>query len=253
MSDLLFMRQQDGYPWKSVAKELNLDSVDDERSDQQHHEMGWLDDKLSVFPPDSGPVFVDFTHGKSAHRQRFGGGKGQPLIRAIGQREDTKLHVVDATAGLAADSFVMACCGYKVSLIEASPVLSALIRDGLERGAASDEFAEIITRMTLFTGDSLQVLDQITEIDVIYLDPMYPHTKKSAAVKKGMQLIQQLVGEDQTGEALLVKALDRAKYRVVVKRPKSAPPLGGQRPNTCITSPNTRYDIYTLRSLKQAK
>lgn len=31
-----------------------------------------------------GPVFVDLVGGKAAHRRRFGGGRGQPLARAVG-------------------------------------------------------------------------------------------------------------------------------------------------------------------------
>ena len=80
--------------------------------------------------------------------------------------------------------------------------------------------------------------------DVIYLDPMYPSRDKSALVKKDMQILHQLVGHDATGAELLSIAVQRAKKRVVVKRPKGAPLLNTLKPVAEVVSKNTRYDIY---------
>jgi len=80
--------------------------------------------------------------------------------------------------------------------------------------------------------------------DVVYLDPMFPPRQKSAAVKKGMALLQELLetqhvnkGDDDENDdyeterineeiELLLAALECAQVRVVVKRPIKAPPLG---------------------------
>ena len=53
-------------------------------------------------------------------------------------------------------------------------------------------------------------------------------------------------------EKLLDAALHTAKQRVVVKRPAKAPTINGIQPNSEISSPNTRYDIYSIKALKAA-
>ena len=83
--------------------------------------------------------------------------------------------------------------------------------------------------------------------EVIYLDPMYPERKKSAQVKKNMQILQTLLGKDEDTESLLNRALSTAKKRVVVKRPKGAENIPGIKPDICIESKKTRYDVYVIK------
>lgn len=45
-----------------------------------------------------------------------------------------------------------------------------------------------------------------------------------------MRLFRPLAGDDDDAPALLEAALDLASHRVVVKRPRKAPPLPGRRP-----------------------
>ena len=99
------------------------------------------------------PLTIDFTTGAVAHRRQFGGGRGQALPRAIGMRGGNTPHVVDATAGLGRDAFLLASLGAKVTLIERSAQMHALLADALLRAADSD-VAEIISRMTLLHGDA---------------------------------------------------------------------------------------------------
>jgi len=199
-------------------------------------------------------VKVDFRSGKLAHRKRYGGGKQQAIARAIGVNQRTGLHVVDATAGLASDAFVLASLGCKLTLLERSPVLCALIRSAIsDASLAADSGISFEQDFHLHQVDSKQFLHDLSETDypdVIYLDPMYPHRKKSAKVKKEMQVLQQLHGADDNADALLDIALHRVKKRVVVKRPASAAPLAGQLPSAAIKTKNTRFDLYTLASIQ---
>lgn len=206
--------------------------------------------KLAILPPDSGPVFVDFTAGKKAHRRLFGGGMNQPLAKAIGLNSKHKPSVLDATAGMGADSFVLANLGCQVTMIERSEAVASLLADGLQRAQQSPDVSEIIARMTLINADSADYLEsQAPNVEVIYLDPMYPEKKKKAAPKKEMKLLQNLVGPDIDSEKLLAAALKVATKRVVVKRPKGAPTIGDLTPHAEVTSPNTRYDIYSIKAL----
>lgn len=193
----------------------------------------------------TGPVWVDFVSGRTDLRRRTGGGRGQPLGRAVGLKGGVTPTVLDATAGLGRDAFVFASLGCTVTLVERSPVIAALLADGLERAAADPEVGSIVARMSLRIGDASEVMGEPGERpEVIYLDPMYPHTNKSALQKKEMRLFRKLVGDDLDAPQLLEASLARAPKRVVVKRPKSAPPLKGSQPDAEVRSKNTRYDLY---------
>jgi len=85
--------------------------------------------------------------------------------------------------------------------------------------------------------------------DVVYLDPMFPEKRKTAAVKKDMAAFHTLVGSDDDADALLPLALQAARYRVVVKRPRHAPHLDNCKPGMVLEGESTRFDIYPLRSM----
>ncbi|WJW74809.1 class I SAM-dependent methyltransferase [Thiohalobacter sp. IOR34] len=199
-------------------------------------------------PRPPGAVRVDFAGGALAHRRRFGGGRGQPLARAVGMRPGFDPWIWDATAGLGRDAFVCASLGCRVTLCERSPWLAALLEDGLRRAAADPELAPWLTaRMQLCFGDAaerLAVLPVAERPDTVYLDPMYPPGKPGVQVKKGMRALQELIGPDRDSLRLLEVALRVARRRVVVKRPRRAGWLHDLKPAASIESPKTRYDVY---------
>ena len=82
--------------------------------------------------------------------------------------------------------------------------------------------------------------------DVIYLDPMYPTRTKSALGKKELRILRQIVGEDLDAGELLQVALKTARKRVVVKRPRLAPPIPGPEPNLVFKGKTSRFDVYLL-------
>lgn len=192
------------------------------------------------------PIWIDFLSGKNAHRRQFGGGRGQPLAKALSLKKGASPNIVDTTAGFGRDAFVMASLGCKVVLLERNPIIACLLQNALERAREDDTITDIIQRMTVFNIDACDYLanPDNSQPDVIYMDPMYPSRSKSALVKKEMQLLHQLVGPDLDSEQLLSVARQTALKRVVVKRPKSAEPISNSKPDTAIASKNTRYDIY---------
>ncbi len=197
-------------------------------------------------------LHVDFIGGSLRHRKKYGGGKGQTIAKAIGIKPGKPVpSVLDATAGLGKDSYVFACLGCPVTLIERSPIVAALLKDGIERASLNIEFSEIIKKgFVLHNIDALeyiQALDETEKPEVIYLDPMYPEKKKSASAKKNMQILQKILGHDLDTHEVLTAALKKAKKRVVVKRPKGAPELQTERKATlCYESRGTRYDVYVI-------
>ncbi|MFL1484471.1 class I SAM-dependent methyltransferase [Marinobacter sp. LN3S78] len=200
-----------------------------------------------------GPVRAEFVSGKAGYRLAHGGGTGQLIAKAIGlKRTNDTLHILDATAGLGQDAFVLAGLGHQVTLLERSPVIHALLEDGLARAAANDSTAAVVSRMSLVLADSITWLKARAGgpvADVIYLDPMFPHRDKSALVKKEMQLFRPVVGDDPDAATLLEAALACARYRVVVKRSRRAPAIEGASPGLTLEGKSSRYDVYPLKAL----
>ena len=190
-------------------------------------------------------LFVDFTEGAVAHRLRFGGGRGQALPRAVGLKSGKTPKVVDATAGLGRDAFLLASLGVEVTLIERSAKMHELLAEGIERAlSAGGKFAEIAARMTLLQGDAINLLPTLAP-EVVLIDPMHPPRKKSSLVKKEMRLIREIVGVDEDAADLLQAALGCASNRVVLKWPQKAAPIPGIRaPSHQITGKSTRYDVF---------
>lgn len=193
-------------------------------------------------------ISVNFSSGSSVHRRVYGGGKNQALGKAIGLNKKADPYVLDATAGLGRDAFVMASLGCTVKMVERSPVIGALLQDGLSRGMDDDDIAQVVKNMSLVMADSIQFMQSAPVLhdrpDVVYLDPMFPGRKKSAKVKKEMQTLQQLLGYGDDLHLLLDAALACATNRVVVKRPKGAGLISSSKPAHTIESKKTRYDIY---------
>ncbi|NJN45348.1 MAG: class I SAM-dependent methyltransferase [Candidatus Competibacteraceae bacterium] len=193
-------------------------------------------------------VYVDFVAGNVSYRRRFGGGRRQLLGRAMGLKSGYRPTVLDSTAGLGRDAFVLASLGCSVQLVERSPIIGALLQDGLKRAVTvSDLGAWINTRMQLRIADSHSLMATLTDSErpaVVYLDPMYPHRTKTALVKKEMRLLQRIIGADNDSATLLQAALSCARRRVVVKRPRQAPSLTGPHPDVQYTGKTTRFDVY---------
>jgi 16S rRNA (guanine1516-N2)-methyltransferase len=203
--------------------------------------------------PAPGPVSVDFGSGGMRHRRRAA--HNEMLGRAVGVRQRRALAVVDATAGLGRDGFVLADLGCHVVLSERNALVATLLASGLQRAANSgdDWLARVVARMQLWRGDCRTLPSALLAgADVLYLDPMFPPRDKSAGVKKEMVLLQKLLGESDNPAALLDWALQQDVARVVVKRPGRAGLLAGPEPSHAIRGKAVRYDVYVRRGLDAA-
>ena len=195
-----------------------------------------------------GTVHVDFASGKVAHRRIFGSPRNEAITRAIGFKKDAIPNILDLTAGLGQDAFILASVGCRVHMIERCNIIAALLYDGLKRAEKDNEIGQWVRkRLSLSFEDSLNGLKELPfEPDVAYIDAMFPEKKKSALVRKEVQLLQKIVGQDSDQDGLLEVGRDIAKRRIVVKRPNSAEYLNNEKPNISIKSRNYRFDIYLL-------
>jgi 16S rRNA (guanine1516-N2)-methyltransferase len=215
------------------------------------YQLQWTGECLQLISTDDrdmGIVLVDFVTGAVEHRRKYGGGKGQPIAKAVGIKTDFLPKVLDATAGFGRDGYLLASLGCQVMMLEREPVMAALLQDGLRRARYSESIAAtVVNHITFNAVDSIQWLKHPPpecSPDVVYLDPMFPHKNKTARVKKEMFFLQQLLGEGQDGEELLHAALKVARKRVVVKRPKGAPTLNNLMPDIVFATKKNRFDVY---------
>jgi len=200
----------------------------------------------------AGPVSVDFGSGSMRHRRRSGG--RELLGRAVGVGKKSELRVMDATAGLGRDAFVLADLGCRVLLCERHRVLAEMLNSGLQAATTGgDSWLEsVCARMQVYALDARDLAPQLVSgVDVIYLDPMYGQQRRRAAPGKEMALLQELLGVSAPGDdaALLAWAVAQAPARVVVKRAPRAPTLGDVEPSYCIGGKAVRYDVHVLRAL----
>ncbi|OGT47738.1 MAG: hypothetical protein A3E83_04865 [Gammaproteobacteria bacterium RIFCSPHIGHO2_12_FULL_41_20] len=205
----------------------------------------------SIRTPPTNPFYIDFLSAKLHYRQTQASLRKEALARAIGIKPQENPVIIDATAGLARDSFILASLGYNITLLERSPILHLLISDAIQRAAQDPIAAPIINKLHLIQADAISWLQNQHAANllphVIYLDPMFPERRKSAQVKKDMQVLQSLVGNDSDTEQLFAVALACAAARVVVKRPRLAPLLTKRLPTFQLIGKSARFDIYITR------
>ena len=188
-------------------------------------------------------VWCDFQNGGFGHRLHGLNPSRELLLRAIGVKTPG-LTVIDATAGLGRDSALMALAGCRVTALERSPIIAALLRDGIDRAGAP------LADLKLVRTDALEFLAAIPAADrpqVIYLDPMFPHRTKSALVCKEMRLTRLITGDDAEANQLLELARTKALGRIVVKRPLRAPTLSSAKPAFDYRGKAVRFDVYLPR------
>jgi 16S rRNA (guanine1516-N2)-methyltransferase len=192
----------------------------------------------------AGGLVCDFIGGAVGHRFRTEGGRGNALARACGFTRGAIPTVIDATAGLGRDAFVLAGLGAQVTLIERSATVHAALARGIEIALADATAGAAAARMSLLHGDSRILLGQMSA-DVVLIDPMHPPRGNTALVKQEMRTLRALVGDDPDSFELMQAALKCARIRVVLKWPVRAAPMVGLRaPSFQIAGKTTRYDVF---------
>lgn len=232
-----------------LAKKLHLPMVGPAEKEQNDLLLIYTETglHLQLKGKTKGTLHIDFSSGTMTYKRLHGGGIKQPLARAVGIKPGKRPSIIDVTAGLGNDAFLLATLGCKVCMVERSPLLAALLQDGMDRASSDPKLKEIVSGITLIQGDARIVLEKLEELpETIYMDPMYPHRRKSALNKQEMRIIRCIVGADEDAGQLLHAALLRAGKRVVVKRPKGAPRINDQIPTHVISMKNSRYDVYMV-------
>ena len=202
---------------------------------------------ISVQNRRQSPVLVDFFD-RAFQRRLAAGLQGQLLGKALGLKNLRTPTVLDATAGLGTDSYLMAHAGCLVTAIERSSAIFALLEDGLRRAVQAvgvqASGSEAACRIEIRRGDFLLMDLPDKAYDVVYLDPMFPGDRRKARSGKEMTMLQNIATEDQSESGLLSQSLRCARRRVVVKRNRRSRELAGMKPTLKFQGSRLRFDVY---------
>lgn len=183
----------------------------------------------------------DFTH--MLPRAKQSNLEKEMLVKAVRIKGCQEINVIDATAGMGEDSFILAAAGFNVELYEYDPVIAALLEDAIVRAKSDPLLSQIASRMSFHNEDSIAAMKSLKEApDVILLDPMFPERQKSALVKRKFQLLQQLERPCSNEEELFEAAIMANPKKIVIKRPIKGPYLAGKKPSYSLSGKAIRYD-----------
>ncbi|MBQ3265138.1 MAG: class I SAM-dependent methyltransferase [Ruminococcus sp.] len=180
--------------------------------------------------------------------RRISGGRlsHEMLVRIVKTRSERPI-AFDAAAGMGEDALLLAAAGYTVYLFEQDAVIAALLRDAIHRAKRRSDLKEIVGRMILTEGNSIELMQTVPEQpEIIYLDPMFPARRKSGLINKKLQLIQKLEQPCAQEQELLEAALALHPKKIVIKRPLNGVYLAGRKPSYTVKGKAIRYDVIVL-------
>lgn len=196
------------------------------------------------------PWKIDFLSPEINYRCSQGAAFKETLAKACGvKKKQELLHILDLTAGAGQDAFLLASLGCHITMIERHPVIAALLEDALKRLYTHLDIYNLSDsiHLTLHFDDAEHYLNTLSiesSPDIILIDPMHPERKKSAAVKKTMQLFQQWVAPEEHPEHLVDLSLQHARKRVVLKWPRKAATLSYRKPDFMYEESTIRFEVY---------
>lgn len=172
-----------------------------------------------------------------------------PLLKAVGIKKGNPARptVIDCTAGLGEDAWLLASHGCTVTAIERQPIIAVLLKDAIQR--AKTIKPDTAQRLTAYRSNAIdwlttKALSPIPQ--AIVLDPMFPLGRK-AKERKPLRVLRMLAGDDDDAPALLTAALDTGIHRVCVKRPLKAPAIDNKKrpaPDVVYKGKAVRFDVY---------
>ncbi|MDD2723714.1 MAG: class I SAM-dependent methyltransferase [Methylovulum sp.] len=236
-------------PFQQLADQLAVPLRNSVEANFDQHEaffLCWRDGCLKLLDKEllkKGGMMVEIEP-REGEQRSWPAPKDGALAKALGRKTKT---VVDATTGWGQDSLHIFRMGYGLLCLERSPVMAALLADGLQRLAQEEWMQRLqLHPPRLLAGNAIDLLATLPEPpDCIYLDPMFPpKRKKSALAKKSMMVLRDLLGDDEDKDALFAAAMQATGKRVVVKCPDYAQPLGGGKPSDSFHGKLLRYDVF---------
>jgi len=220
-----------------TARNLSHDSL------EPHLELS--DRGLSFFHPDArakNKFNIDFVSGSSGWRLKRA--DHEKLIKKALGKSDKPLRILDCTAGLLQDTLLFLSLGHQVTAMEQSKILFLLLQDGVTRSKKTHN--ELFTNLSLIQGNACSFNHDANAFDVIYFDPMYPPSKKSALGSGQLEYLTKIleveeISNDPQKDFEVLQLMPVKK--MIVKRPIKADPFHSGI-NYQVSGKTTRFDVY---------
>ncbi len=192
---------------------------------------------------------IDIQQFIKQNKRSFPASKKNLFSQAVGRKTQK---VIDATGGWLGDTLMMCSQNYQVQVLERHWLLQGFIAEACQRLSESEWL--IANQAPLPELNRTDAIDYLKNaelaVDCVYIDPMFPpKVKQSAAVRKSMQVLHELIGQDMDANLLFLAAYSSDVRRIVVKRPDYAEPLhinldAAKSPTETLKGKLVRYDVY---------
>jgi 16S rRNA (guanine1516-N2)-methyltransferase len=186
-------------------------------------------------------LHIDFLKGAMGWRLKRS--DHEKLLKKTLGKNNKPLYIFDGTAGLLCDSLIFLALGHRVIACEQSKILFLLVSDALER--AKDQLP-FIENLKLLNGNSSECYKDHKNVDVIYLDPMYPEPKKNVLRSGNIALIKDILQIEMIkdhGDNIFFEFKENDYKKIVLKRPIKSD-LVDNKFNYQIKGKSTRFDVY---------
>tara|TARA_B100001564_G_C20571474_1_gene638571 strand:+ start:27 stop:728 length:702 start_codon:yes stop_codon:yes gene_type:complete len=148
---------------------------------------------------------------------------------------DKNSDILDGTAGFGRDGTLLNSMGHNVTMIENSPIVSLLLKNGIER---SDN------NIRLFHGNVYDLLKHSKKkYDYIYLDFMFNKLKTNSLSSKYDETLKLIATIDANKKEIVEMAKKNCKKKVVVKEPSNST-SSLPKPNHIIKTKLISYNVY---------
>ena len=162
------------------------------------------------------------------------------LKKAIGYGGESSKKILDCTAGLGHDAFILALLGQYVTFVEKNKGLCILFELALENLPPTSYFQEAKERITIINDDSASFVDKLFDYDVVYIDPMF-EDRGNAGRSGMMSLISDYLDDFTDVSDVLI----RSKFnRLVIKRQKQFKQSGNIAPSFILHGKSINFHVF---------
>jgi len=164
------------------------------------------------------------------------------IKKAIGKNKED-ITIFDGTAGLLSDTIIFLALGHKVVACEQSKIIFLLVNDAIERAKSELPF---LKNLLFLNAKSETQYKETDNIDIVYLDPMYPEPSKSLLRSGDISTINHILDIEKIaddGDELFFNIKKSNFKKIILKRPIKADIID-KNINYQVKGKSTRFDIY---------
>jgi len=229
---------------ETLAQSIGIKALN-EPSNTEEPFLEFSDSGLSFFHPEArakNQFIINFNSGSTGWRLKRV--EHEKLIKKALGKSPKPLKILDCTAGLLQDTLLFLSLGHEVTAVEQSKLLFHLLQDGINRSLPFQD--NLFLNLTMVQGNACSFAREAQEFDVIYYDPMYPPSKKSALGSGQLEYLSKILEVEQISNKpqmdFEVLQLMPVK-KMIVKRPIKAEPFNTGI-NYQVSGKTTRFDVY---------